>query len=57
MWFWLTLGVVVVACLVVAAIYDRRQRRRGGYLHTGGDLQRGLDRRPPPTDPGGPPGA
>ncbi len=54
MWLWWTLGAVAAAGIGVAAIYGRRQRRRGG-VRGSGEIQRHVDNRPPPTDPGIPP--
>jgi hypothetical protein len=54
MWFWLTIGLIIAACIALAAIYDRRQRHRGGRVRGGAEIQRGIDNRPGATDPGYP---
>ena len=45
MWFWGLVGLVIVAGLIAAGLYDRRRRIRGDRLRGPGDIEREIAKR------------
>jgi hypothetical protein len=45
MWFWVLIGLVIVAGIIAAAYYDRRIRRRGDRLRGPADIDREIAKR------------
>jgi hypothetical protein len=45
MWFWVLVGVVIVAGLVAAGLYDRRRRIRGDRLRGAAEIDREIAKR------------